>query len=141
MLLEIEEAGGPLAWLEAQWNKVVGVYDTATGVVEAIGSFMDYSPETSPPSAKVSSPGSEEAPAEPGEPIDKTLLGWTETAINVLNFLATVTGWEWLGDLVDILTKIVEVYQKIRALWDATKAIVDNAGKSPRQRLRRCPRN
>ncbi|MGD8474307.1 MAG: hypothetical protein PVH59_09285, partial [Anaerolineae bacterium] len=129
LLLDIGEAGGPLAWLEAQWNKVVGVYDVGTGLVEAIGSFMDYSPETSPPSAKATTPGSEEAPAEPGEPLDQTLLGWTETAINVLNFLATVTGWEWLGDLVDILTKVVEVYRKIRALWDTTKAIIDSASK------------
>ncbi|MBM3188845.1 MAG: hypothetical protein FJZ90_09005, partial [Chloroflexi bacterium] len=125
VLLEVFKAGGPVAWLEQQWNKVMGVIDDVGEFFE--GSFLDFSPDTSPPSAQESEP--EEEPSEPSAPLDEKILGWTQTAITVLNVLATITGWAWLGEVATILTKIVEIYQKIRALCDTIKALMDSIGK------------
>jgi hypothetical protein len=100
-VLGVLEAGGPLAWLEQQWNRIVGVVSDTGEILE--GGFLDGTSGFD-------------------------LLEWTQTAINVLNFMAMITGWEALAEVATILTKLVQIYQKIRALWDAVKAIMDTMG-------------
>ncbi len=123
-VLEVFRMGGPLAWLEQQWNKVMGVVDAVGDVFD--GSFFGISHEHSPPSSKIRvEEMGEGEPGEPGEPFDDKLLGWTEVAITVLNLLATVTGESFFSDVATVLTKLVQLYRNIRQLIDSIKAIVD----------------
>ena len=102
VLLDVFEAGGPLAWLEQQFNKVV---DFVEGLTETIGSFFDNAPGISAPSAQ-------------------EFLEWTHTAINVLNYLATITGFQFLADLAKILTQVIEIYKLVRQIIDAAINVV-----------------
>ncbi|HYN87064.1 MAG TPA: hypothetical protein VER55_00970, partial [Ardenticatenaceae bacterium] len=106
-VLDVWEAGGPVAWLEQQWNTVVGIVEGVEDIVE--GSFFDLSGDFGPPDAQ-------------------TLLGWTGAAINVLNWLAMITGEEFFATVGKILTKVVEIYRGIRAMIDIAKAAIDVAG-------------
>jgi hypothetical protein len=124
VLMDVADAGGPLAWLEQQWNKVTSAIDSFGETIK--GSFLDFSPSQSPPSgADSGGGGGQEPPSGTEEPFDQKLLGWTETAISVLNALATITGSEFFTDVANILTKIIEIYKKMQAIIDAVKAAVD----------------
>ncbi len=101
VVLGVVDAGGPLAWLEQQWNQVMGVVNDVGEILE--GGGLDL-----------------------GSRFD--VMGWTQSAINILNLLATITGAEWLGDAARILTKVVAISQKLRELWDAAKAVMDTIG-------------
>ncbi|MBX3001545.1 MAG: FG-GAP repeat protein, partial [Caldilineaceae bacterium] len=104
-LLDVFEAGGPVAWLQQQWNLTVGIVQ---GVEDFVGSFLDWTPSLT----------------MPGE---ATFLSWTHTAINALNFLALVTGEKIFGQVASILTTIIEVYRTVRVIIDTITAAVDAA--------------
>jgi hypothetical protein len=101
-LLGVMEAGGPIQWLENQFSQIVSFVE---GVTDAVGGFLDSSPSLTTPS-------------------EATLLSWTQTAINVLNYLAVITGIDALADIADIITTLIEVYKIVRQLVDAITAIV-----------------
>ncbi|HRI57984.1 MAG TPA: hypothetical protein PK170_12925, partial [Anaerolineae bacterium] len=104
-LLDVFEAGGPVAWLQQQWNLTAGIVQ---GVEDFVGSFLDWTPSLT----------------MPGE---ATFLSWTHTAINALNFLALVTGEKIFGQVASILTTIIEVYRTVRVIVDTIIAAVDAA--------------
>ncbi|MCX7706392.1 MAG: hypothetical protein N2204_00090 [Anaerolineae bacterium] len=89
--------GGPLKWLEDQWNSLVAFGEGL------IGGFKDFA-------------------AGPGFSPD-SLIGFTQTAINVLTWLASVFDLGVLGDLVKVLYRLLEIFQKIQELWDAIQFI------------------
>ncbi|MBN1814518.1 MAG: hypothetical protein JXA14_21945, partial [Anaerolineae bacterium] len=127
-LFDVWEVGGPLVWLEQQWNKVTSTIDEFGETIK--GSFLDFSSSNSPPSDAVSGGGQsgnggQEPPSAPEEPFDQKLLGWTETAITVLTILATITGSEFFSDVAKVLTKIVEIYKMLRKMVDIIKAAAD----------------
>ncbi|MGD8584329.1 MAG: hypothetical protein PVJ75_03170, partial [Chloroflexota bacterium] len=122
-IMDVFEAGGPLAWLEQQWNKILGAVDTLQTGEFFLGGFIDYSPPNSPPSA-----GSNGLPWNnqgEGQPEKQTLLGWTETAINLLNILASIIKSGTLNVIVEMLTKTVQVYKKFVELVNSIKAAAD----------------
>ncbi len=96
VLLDVFEAGGPLTWLEQQFNRIVSFVE---GLTETIGSFFDNAPGLSVPSAQ-------------------EFLEWTRTAINLLNYLAVITGFQFLSDLARILTQVIEIYKLVRQIID-----------------------
>lgn len=102
VLLDVFESGGPLAWLEQQFNQIVSFVD---GLTETIGSFFDNAPGLSTPSAQ-------------------EFLEWTRTAINLLNYLAMITGFQFLSDLARILTQVIEIYKLVRQIIDAAINVV-----------------
>ena len=102
-LLGVIEAGGPIEWLEQQFNNIVSFVE---GVVETVGGFLDSSPGLSAPS-------------------EETLLSWTHTAINVLNYLAVITGLDVLGTIADVLSTLIEVYKMVKLLVDAVTTVVN----------------
>ena len=97
------------------------------------GSFFGVSPDHSPPSSQINveeyGAGGPDEPAVPPEAFDDKLLDWTQTAITVLNLLATVTGESFFAEAATILTKLVQIYKNIRALIDSIQAIVDTIDK------------
>ncbi len=103
VLMGVMKAGGPVQWLEIQFSKIVDFVD---GVIEKVGGFVDSSPGLSMPS-------------------EETLLSWTHTAINMLNYLAVITGIDALADIAQILTTLVEIYKTVRALIDAVMTVVN----------------
>jgi hypothetical protein len=101
-LLGVVDAGGPVLWLESQFSKLVSFVE---GMVDTVGGFLDSSPGLTAPS-------------------EETLLSWTQTAVNVLNYLAVVTGIGALADIAEILTTVIEVYKMVRQLIDAVSTII-----------------
>jgi glycosylphosphatidylinositol phospholipase D len=102
VLMGVMEAGGPVQWMENQFSKIV---DFVEGVIEKVGGFLDSSPGLSMPS-------------------EQTLLSWTHTAINVLNYLAVITGIGALADIAEFLTTAIEVYKIVKQLIDAVNTLV-----------------
>ncbi len=102
VLLDVFEAGGPLAWLEQQFNQIVNFVE---GLTETIGSFFDNAPGLSMPSTQ-------------------EFLEWTRAAINLLNYLAMITGFQFLSDLARILTQVIEIYKLVRQIIDAAINVV-----------------
>jgi hypothetical protein len=102
LVLNVYEAGGPHVWLEQQFNQVV---DFAEGV----GSFINGAPGLSLSA------------------IESTLLSFTMTAINWLNYLATVTGVDWLAEAADVLTDAIEIYRTVKVAIDTISMAVDLA--------------
>jgi hypothetical protein len=102
-LLDVFDAGGPVAWLETQWNHAVGLVQ---GLEELVGSFVDFTPELTFPTSA-------------------SLLAWTQTGINVLNFLALVSGEKLFAQIANVVSTVIEVYQQVRVLIDAIKASID----------------
>lgn len=102
-LMGVMEAGGPVQWLENQYSKIVSFLD---GITETVGGFLDSSPSLSMPS-------------------EATLLSWTHTAINVLNYLAVITGIGALADVAQVLTTAIETYKTVRMLLDAVTTVVN----------------
>jgi len=90
--------GGPLQWLQEQWNTIVMVGD------EVLGGFKDFA------SGVGITPDS--------------LIGFTQTAINVLTWLASVFDLGFLGDVVKVLTKLLEIFNKIQELWNTIQLLV-----------------
>ncbi|MBN2390564.1 MAG: FG-GAP repeat protein [Anaerolineae bacterium] len=122
VLMGVFEAGGPLGWLEQQWNKLVSTIDNIESG-EFFGSFLDFSPSQSPSSgAGAGLPWNQQGQ---GSPDKNTLLGWTETAISILNMLATITGSSVFTEFANFLTKIIEIYKKLQTLINAVKAAID----------------
>jgi hypothetical protein len=103
VVLDVLQAGGPGVWLENQFNEVVSFVE---GAIEKIGSFFDGSPGFSMPD-------------------EKTMLSWTNTAINVLNALAAITGIEILAEIAQILTRLVEIYKFVKQLIDTVTTVVN----------------
>jgi hypothetical protein len=89
--------GGPLKWLEDQWNTIIMVGD------EVLGGFKDFG----------SSPGL----------TPDSLIGFTQTAINVLTWLASVFDLDFLGDVVKILSTLLEIFKKVQELWNTIEAL------------------
>jgi hypothetical protein len=106
VLLDVYEAGGPHIWLEQQFNQIIAF---AEGV---FGSFANGVPSLSLPTDAT------------------TILSYTNTAINWLNFLATVTGFDWLADVANILTKAIEIYKTIKYAIDAVNTFMSLAQSS-----------
>jgi hypothetical protein len=75
------------------------------GVIDTVGGFLDSSPSLSVPS-------------------EETLLSWTHTAINVLNYLAVITGIGALADIAQFLTTAIEIYKIVKQLIDAITTLV-----------------
>ncbi len=103
VVLDVLQAGGPGVWLENQFNEVVSFVE---GAIEKIGSFFDGSPGFSMPD-------------------EKTMLSWTNTAINVLNALAAITGIEVLAEIAQILTRMIEIYKYVKQLIDTVTTVVN----------------
>lgn len=106
LLLDVYAAGGPHVWLEQQFNQLV---EFADGL---IGSFTNGAPSLSLPTDAA------------------TLLSYTNTAVNWLNFLAAVTGIDWLADIANILTKAIEIYKTIKYAIDAVNTLMSLAQSS-----------
>jgi hypothetical protein len=103
-LLDVWDVG-PHEWLAQQFNQVVAFVE---GLDEQIGSFFDSSGFSFPTD-------------------EKTLLSYTNTAINVLEILATVTESDILADLVDILATAVHIYKLVKGLIDVANVIASLA--------------
>jgi hypothetical protein len=140
-LLKIWVAGGPTAWLQQQWTTVVEYWDKADHFFR--GSYLDMANKTPDSYIKVIPQGQDPGggqPAPPGEPIDLTLLGYTQTAITVLGLIAMWYEWQngpsdtpgvkEFGQVLEILTKIIQIYQKFRQLVDTIKTIINVAEKA-----------
>jgi hypothetical protein len=102
VLMGVMEAGGPVQWLENQFSKIVSFVE---GVIATVGGFLDSSPGLSAPS-------------------EATLLSWTNTAINVLNYLAVITGIGALAEIAEFLTTAIEIYKFVKQLVDGVTTIV-----------------
>ena len=91
--------GGPGQWLEDQWNTVVGYAE------DVVGGFKDFF------AGDVSI-----TPA--------SLIEFTQTAINVLTWLASVIDLDFLGDVVKVLFRLLEIFKKIQELWNTIQILV-----------------
>lgn len=104
-LLDVYAAGGPIEWLQQQWNQATGIFGDGGNV---LGSFLDFAPEESN--------------------FDfNTLLDWTNTAINILNALALFTGDSFFSQVANVLTQFAAVAEQARQVFDAVKNAVDAA--------------
>jgi hypothetical protein len=91
--------GGPGQWLEDQWNTVVGYAE------DVVGGFKDFF------AGDVSI-----TPA--------SLVEFTQTAINVLTWLASIIDLDFLGDVVKVLFRLLEIFKKIQELWNTIQILV-----------------
>lgn len=89
--------GGPLKWLEDQWNSLVAFGEGVIGGFKDFAAGSGFSPDS--------------------------LIGFTQTAINVLTWLASVFDLGVLGDVVKVLYRLLEIFQKIQELWDAIQFV------------------
>ncbi|MDQ1301465.1 MAG: hypothetical protein QG637_1387, partial [Chloroflexota bacterium] len=121
-LLGVWDAGGPAVWLQTMWTKTC---DTLKQTFA--GSYLDMANKTPASYITVTpqgqSPGGEAPP--PAQPIDLEYVGYTQLAITMLGLWATYSGNEGLGEVAQVLTRIIEVYQKFRALVEMIKTTVN----------------
>ncbi|MBI5566352.1 MAG: FG-GAP repeat protein, partial [Chloroflexi bacterium] len=95
----LEYPGGPGKWLEDQWNTVVGYAE------DVVGGFKDFF------AGDVSI-----TPA--------SLIEFTQTAINVLTWLASIIDLDFLGDVIKVLYRLLEIFKKIQELWNTIQILV-----------------
>ena len=91
--------GGPGQWLEDQWNTVVGYAE------DVVGGFKDFF------AGDISI-----TPA--------SLVEFTQTAINVLTWLASIIDLDFLGDVIKVLFRLLEIFKKIQELWNTIQILV-----------------
>ncbi|MCL5994843.1 MAG: hypothetical protein M1546_02165, partial [Chloroflexi bacterium] len=107
-VLGVWEAGGPVAWLEQQWNMFVSFIDGFGKLVS--GSVVNFTL----------------TPATTGDGTVNLsladLMSFTRTAINVLNYFANILGLGVLADIANILTKVLEILEKVRQVWNTIQA-------------------
>ncbi|MEM7124814.1 MAG: hypothetical protein AAF702_00720 [Chloroflexota bacterium] len=125
-LLKIWEQGGPVEWLKKKWNQIVGYYEQVDGFFT--GSYVDYSPAASSVTAigAEGEGGINDPPGKDAAPIDKKIMGYTETALSVLGMLASKFGGIF-QEIVDVLTKLVQIYKKLRKIIDVVMVLVKAA--------------
>ncbi len=100
----INYPGGPLKWLEDQWNTVVSIGD------EVIGGFKDFV-------------------SGDWEFTPDTLVDFTQTAINVLTWLASIFDFGFIGDVIKVLTRLLEIFKKIQELWNTIQVLAEQGTK------------
>lgn len=141
-LFKIWVAGGPIAWLQDKWTTAVGYFDKADHFFR--GSYLDMANKTPDDYIKVipqgQDPGGGQPPAPQGEPIDLEIAGYTSTAITILGLIAMWYEWQngpsdtpgvkEFGQVLEILTKIVQIYQKFRLLVDLIRTTINVAEKA-----------
>jgi len=93
--------GGPAQWLEDQWNTVVAIGENL------VGSFKDFS--------------AGEFAFTPD-----SLISFTQTAINVLTWLASILDFGFLSDAVKVLTKLLDIFNKVQQLWSTIQALIEH---------------
>ena len=93
--------GGPAQWLEDQWNTVVALGEGLVGGFKnfAAGDFA-FTPDS--------------------------LLSFTQTAINVLTWLASIFDFGFLGDAVKVLTTLLDVFNRVQQLWATIQVLVEH---------------
>jgi len=93
----LEYPGGPLNWLEDQWNTIITFGD------ELVGSFKEIAA---------------------GEFSPDSLVSFTQTAINVLTWLASILDFGFLGQIIKVLSSLLEIFMQVQALWNVIQTIV-----------------
>ena len=53
-----------------------------------------------------------------------SLVSFTQTAINVLTWLASIIDLDFLGDVVKVLYRLLEIFKKIQELWNTIQILV-----------------
>ncbi|MEJ5308586.1 MAG: FG-GAP-like repeat-containing protein [Anaerolineae bacterium] len=92
--------GGPGQWLEDQWNTVIGIGD------EILGGFKNFA--------------SSEFSLTPD-----SLVSYTQTAINVLTWLASIFDFGFLGDAIKVLTDLLDIFQRVQELWATIQVLAE----------------
>lgn len=95
----LQYPGGPGQWLEDQWNTIVGYAE------DVVGGFKDFF------AGDISI-----TPA--------SLVEFTQTAINVLTWLASIIDLDFLGDVIQVLYRLLEIFKKIQELWNTIQILV-----------------
>ncbi len=95
----LQYPGGPGQWLEDQWNTVVSFGE------DVVGGFKDFF------AGDISI-----TPA--------SLVEFTQTAINVLTWLASIIDLDFLGDVIKVLYRLLEIFKKIQELWNTIQILV-----------------
>jgi hypothetical protein len=93
----LDYPGGPLGWLEDQWNAIVTLGE------EIVGSFKEIAA---------------------GEFSPDSLVSFTQTAINVLTWLASILDLGFLGQIVKVLASLLEIFMQVQALWNLVQILV-----------------
>ena len=93
----LDYPGGPLKWLEDQWNTII------TFGEELVGSFKEFAA---------------------GEFTPDSLVSFTQTAINVLTWLASILDFGFIGQIIKVLSSILEIFMQVQALWNVVQLIV-----------------
>lgn len=107
-VLGVWEAGGPIAWLEQQWNSAVAFIDGLGRIIS--GSVLNFTLTVPPiPDGGVS--------ISLGD-----LLSFSKTAIGILNYFATLFGAGVLADVAQVLASVLQVIGKVQAVWNAIQA-------------------
>ncbi len=102
-------AGGPIQWLEKQLNTIMGFIDGFGKLVS--GSTLTFSFGTVAHVADGS--------------INLTLgdlIGFTKTIIGIISYFANLLGADIVGDLLKVLSVILEIIQKVKQIYDAINA-------------------
>ncbi len=97
----INYPGGPAQWLEDQWNTVVAIGENL------VGSFKDFA-------------------AGDFAFTPDSLISFTQTAINVLTWLAAILDLGFLSDAVKVLTKLLDIFNKVQQLWSTIQALIEH---------------
>ncbi|HOU15807.1 MAG TPA: hypothetical protein PKZ84_22105 [Anaerolineae bacterium] len=92
--------GGPAQWLEDQWNTVIGVGE------EIVGGFKNFA--------------SSEFSFTPD-----SLVSYTQTAINVLTWLASIFDFGFLGDAIKVLTDLLDIFKRVQELWATIQVLAE----------------
>jgi len=93
----LEYPGGPLQWLEDQWNTIISFGE------ELVGSFKEIAA---------------------GEFSPDSLVSFTQTAINVLTWLASILDFGFIGQIIKVLSSLLEIFMQVQALWNVIQMIV-----------------
>ena len=91
--------GGPGQWLEDQWNTIVGyANDVVGGFKDIFAGNVSITPES--------------------------LVSFTQTAINVLTWLASVIDLDFLGNVINVLFRLLDIFKKVQELWNTIQILI-----------------
>ena len=93
----LEYPGGPLQWLEDQWNTLVSFGE------ELVGSFKEFSA---------------------GDFSLDSLVSFTQTAINILTWLASILDLGFLNVIIKVVSFLLEVFKIVQAVWNLIQLVV-----------------